>query len=75
MQHISIRGNVTSWNITLTTMDSLTGKRTGRQVLSREDALKYLNDNNAIFKNELTYKDFKNLLNLCFIIYCLPHIT
>ena len=54
---------VTSWNITLTTIDPLTGKTTGRQVLSREDALKYLNDNKEILKNDPAYKELQNLLN------------
>ena len=56
-------GRVTSWNITLTTMDPLTGKTTGRQVLSKEDALKYLNDNKEALKNDPAYKELQNLLN------------
>ena len=55
--------NITSWNITLTTIDSLTGKTTGRQVLSRKDALKYLNENKEILKNDPAYKELWNLLN------------
>jgi len=62
--NLNITGkDVTSWNITLTTMDPLTGKTTGRQVLSREDALKYLNDNKEILKNDPAYKELQNLLN------------
>lgn len=55
--------NIISWNITLTTMDPLTGKTTGRQVLSRKDALKYLNENKEILKNDPAYKELQNLLN------------
>jgi len=47
----------------LTTIDPLMGKTTGRQVLSRKDALKYLNENKEILKNDPAYKEFWNLLN------------
>ena len=55
--------NITSWNITLTTINPLTGKTTGRQVLSRKDALKYLNENKEILKNDPAYKELWDLLN------------
>ena len=55
--------NTTSWNITLTTIDPLMGKTAGRQVLSRKDTLKYLNENKEILKNDPAYKEFWNLLN------------
>ena len=45
------------------TIDPLMGKTTGRQVLSRKDALKYLNENKEILKNDPAYKEFWNLLN------------
>ncbi len=54
--------NLTSWNITLTTMDPETGKTSGRQVLSREEALKYLNDNKEVLKNDPAFKELQNLL-------------
>ena len=54
---------VTSWNIILTTINPQTGKTTGRQVLSKEDALKYLNDNKEALKNDSVYKKLQNLLD------------
>ena len=55
--------NITSWNITLTTINPLTSKTTGRQVLSRKDALKYLNENKEILKNDPAYKELWGLFN------------
>ena len=56
-------GKITSWTLTLTTLDPVSGRSTGRQVFSREDALKYLNDNKEILKNDPAYKELKILLD------------
>ena len=54
---------MTSWSLTLTTLDPISGKATGRQVFSKEDALKYLNDNKEMLKNDPAFKKLKNLLD------------
>ncbi len=56
-------GKITSWLMTLTTIDPSTGKSTGRQVFSKEDALKYLNDNKERLKNDKAYKELNILLD------------
>jgi len=55
--------HISSWNITLTTIDPLSGKTTGRQVLSREDALKYIDKNKDVLKNDTAFKELQNLLD------------
>ena len=57
------KGKVTSWLMTLTTINPLTGDTSGRQVFSREEALKYLNDNKEVLKNDPAYKELVFILD------------
>ena len=56
-------GKITSWTLTSTTLDAVSGRSTGRIIFSREDALRFLNDNKETLKNDSAYKKLQILLD------------
>ena len=55
-------GRINSWNITVTIMD-LKKNRSIDQILSREEALKYLNENKDLLSKKKEYHWIANMLD------------
>ena len=56
-------GKITSWALYITSLDPRSnGYKIEKLKFSREEALKYLNDNKEILKNETEYRKLKTLL-------------
>ena len=56
-------GKMTEWQMSLTTINPVNGRATGRDIFSKEDALKYLESNKEVLKNDPEYKKLQYFLD------------